>query len=218
MRIVQLPGVFRPHPDSWALARAVREHGRPHGARVLDLCTGSGLVAITAALRGAREVVAVDVCRRAVAAAAMNARLNGVRVAARRGDLFAPVDGRRFDLVVSNPPYVPCEDPELPTRGPQRAWDGGLDGRLLLDRICAGVADHLAPGGTVLLAHSSLNGVEATVERLADAGLEADVVTRRREPFGPVFASRAAWLEERGVLEAGVREEDVVVVRGRAAA
>jgi SAM-dependent methyltransferase len=91
--------------------------GRP-GARVLDVCTGSGVVALGAALGGAAEVTAVDVSRRAVLTVRLNAALNGVGVGALRGSLFAPVAGRRFDLISSNPPYLPTAGPDLPTSGP----------------------------------------------------------------------------------------------------
>src|SRR5215211_565792 len=136
MRLMTLPGVFRPRPDSWMLARRVADTVRP-GMSVLDVCTGSGVLAVAAARAGAGAVTAVDVSRRAVATVRINARLNGVRVRALRGDLFAPVAGERFDVIVSNPPYLPSEDDQLPRHGPQRAWEGGTDGRLLLDRICA---------------------------------------------------------------------------------
>src|SRR3954449_2375370 len=149
MRIVTLPGVFRPRPDSWMLARHLCAQLRP-GARVLDLCTGSGAIAVAAAQCGAGAVTAIDVSRRSVATVRINARLNGVRVRAERGDLFAPVAGERFDWIVSNPPYMPADDDDLPTRGPARALDAGTDGRVLLDRICGQAADHLNPGGSVL--------------------------------------------------------------------
>src|SRR3954447_22936885 len=97
MRIVTLPGVFRPRPDSWMLARHLCAQIRP-GASVLDLCTGSGAIAVAAARHGgAANVTAIDVSRRSVATVRINARLNGVRVRALRGDLFAPVAGERFD-------------------------------------------------------------------------------------------------------------------------
>ena len=101
-----------------------REPLRP-GAVGLDLCTGSGVLAIAAARHGCRHVAAVDISRRAVAAAWCNARLNGVSVQSVRGDLFEPVRGRRFDLIVSNPPYVPTPAGEIPRRGLARAWEGG---------------------------------------------------------------------------------------------
>jgi ribosomal protein L11 methylase PrmA len=81
------------------LARALRAERLPAGARVLDVCTGSGLLAVTAALGGA-QATAVDLSRRAVLCADLNARLNGVRLRALRGDLFAPVRDERFDAIV----------------------------------------------------------------------------------------------------------------------
>src|ERR671926_83539 len=101
LRLVTLPGVFRPISDSEFLADVLREQTLPPRASVLDLCTGSGILAVTAALRGARDVTAVDVSRRAVLTARLNARLNGARVRAVRGDLYAPLRGHRFDAIVS---------------------------------------------------------------------------------------------------------------------
>jgi len=213
MRLVTLPGVFRPRSDSWMLARHLCAQIRP-GASVLDLCTGSGAIAVAAAMAGAGPVTAVDVSRRAVATAQLNARLNGVRVRGRRGRLFQPVAGERFDAIASNPPYLPAEDDELPARGPQRATDGGRDGRVLLDAICAQAPAHLAPGGAVLLVHSSVIGVERTADLLERAGLRVDVLERHHGPLGPLLTERAELLEARGMLAPGVREEDVVVVRG----
>jgi release factor glutamine methyltransferase len=215
MRIVTLPGVFRPVSDAWMLARALREQGLEPGARVLDVFTGSGVLAVAAAQLGAGEVVAVDVSRRAVLTARLNARLNGVRVDARRGDLFAPVAGERFDAIVANPPYLPAEDDALPGRGPERAWEGGRDGRALLDPLCDGAPGHLRPNGVVLVVHSALCGVEETLGRLRAGGLEAEEVARHHGPLGPLLAARAEMLEARGLLRPGQREEDVVVIRGR---
>jgi release factor glutamine methyltransferase len=198
------------------LAEALRESTLPPRASVLELCTGSGAVAIAAAQRGAREVVAVDVSRRSVVAARVNARLNGVHVRAVRGDLFAAVAGRRFDAIVANPPYVPAESAELPSRWPERCWDAGHDGRVLLDRIIEGAPAHLRPGGFVLLVHSSICGTDATLEGLRAGGMRADVVVRRRGPLGPLMSARARTLEQRGLLNGGERQEEVVVVRGRA--
>jgi release factor glutamine methyltransferase len=217
MRVMTLPGVFRPRPDSWMLARHLRAQLRP-GASVLDVCTGSGAIAVAAALGGAGAVTAVDVSRRAVLTARINARLNGVRVRALRGDLFAPVAGERFDFVVSNPPYLPAEGDALPSRGPARAIDAGTDGRVLLDRVCAGAAAHLNPGGCVMLVHSGVIGLEPTVAALEASGLSIDVLERRRGPLGPLLAARAPMLEARGMLAPGEREEEIVVVRGAAAA
>jgi release factor glutamine methyltransferase len=213
MRIVTLPGVFRPISDSHLLAGCLRAE-LASGASVADVCTGSGMLAVAAAVHGAGQVTAVDVSRRAVLSARINARLNGVAVRAIRGDLLDAVPGERFDLIVSNPPYVPAADGK-PPRGRARAWDAGPDGRAFLDRICDATPDHLEPGGAVLLVHSSVCGEDATLERLRGGGLDAEVVARRRGPLGPLMSERAPQLEERGLLAPGVREEELLVVRGR---
>lgn len=161
-------------------------------------------------------MTAVDLSRRAVLAAWLNGRLNGLRVSALRGDLFAPVEGRRFDAIVSNPPYLPSADDELPRRGAARAWDAGRDGRALLDRIIAGAPRFLRPGGLLMLIQSSITGVEPTLERLRACGLrEVDVVLRRRGPLGPLLSARAAELETRGLLRPSEREEELVAIRAR---
>jgi release factor glutamine methyltransferase len=214
LRLVTLPGVFSPRPDTRMLARVLCEPELVRGASVLDVCTGSGALAVAAALAGAREVTAVDLSRRAVATARLNARRNGVRVRALRGDLFGPVAGRRFDVIVSNPPYVPARSPRLPRRGARRAWDAGVDGRALLDRICREAGAHLAPGGRLLVVHSSVADIERTERALRESGLEAGVVARERGALGPLLTARAAMLRERGLLPEGRLEEELAVVRG----
>jgi len=214
VRLFTLPGVFRPRPDSWMLARALAAEKLAPGARVLDVCTGSGVLAITAARRGA-QATAIDISRRAVLCARVNARLNGVRVRTLRGDLLSAVGAARFDAIVSNPPYLPG-DPDLPRRGAERAWEGGHDGRALLDRLCAQAPRHLAPGGVLLVVHSSLCGTDSTLDMLRDRGLQAEVIARHQGSFGPLLRARAAGLEARDVLALGQREEEVVVVRAAA--
>ena len=211
MRRLPFPGVFKPHSDSLMLAAQLRLEPQLSGGSVLDLCTGSGVLAIQAARHGGREVTAVDVSRRAILATRLNARLNGVQVHALRGDLFSPVRARRYDLIVSNPPYLPSIENRLPRRGPARAWEGGSDGRWFLDRICAQAESHMAEHGALLLVHSSLCGEQATVEALARRGLAVDVVARRRGPLGERGRARAQALRARGLL--GEDAEEIVIVR-----
>lgn len=193
----------------------MRERGLASGARVLELFTGSGAIAVAAAREGAREVTAVDVSRRALLSAWVNARRSGARLRLRRGDLFAPVAGERFDLILANPPYVPSPDDVLPRSGAARAWEGGEDGRLLLDRLCAEAPAHLAPGGTLLLVQSSICGEQATLDRLRAGGLQAGRLAAQRGPLGPLMRERAPLLEARGLLEPGQREEELLVLAGR---
>jgi release factor glutamine methyltransferase len=212
VRLIVPPGVFSPPSDAYTLAAVLREHAP--GRDVLDLCTGSGILAVSAGLAGARSVTAVDVSRRAVLAARVNGLLNGVRVRTRRGDLLGAVPGERFDVIVANPPYLPAVTDDEPL-GLDRATEAGPDGRRFVDELIAAAPAHLRPGGVLLVVHSSINGVEASRERLRAVGLEPDVPVRERGPLGPILTARAALLEERGLLAPGEREEEVVVIRGR---
>lgn len=214
LRILTLPGVFSPPSDCRLLAGLIEESGLARGARVLDVFTGSGALAVVAARAGARDVTAIDISRRAVVTVRANAWLNRVRVRALRGDLLAPVAGERFDLIVANPPYLPGQDDTLPARGPARAWEGGRDGRRLVERLCAAAPDHLEADGTLLIVHSSLTGEQATLDSLREAGLRAEVLSRVPGPLGPIAAARAPMFEERGLLAPGERWEDMLVLQG----
>src|SRR5215217_46899 len=216
MRIARVPGVFRPRSDTWLLAAVLRGQPQLRGGTVLDVCTGSGVLAIAAALAGARRVTAVDVSARAVICARVSARLNGVRVEALRGDLLAAVPGRRFDVIVPNPPYLPGEDGELPARGRGRHTEAGASGRALLDRLIDAAPAHLQPGGVLLVTHSSINGEAATLERIRAAGLEPAVAERRSGMLGPLLAARAPELEAKGLLARGERREELLVLAGAA--
>ncbi len=212
MRLLPLPGVFQPPSDARMLARYLAAERLPAGARVLDLCTGSGFLALACALAGASEVTAVDISRRAVAAVTLNAWVNRVRVEALRGDLFAPVAGRRFDLIVSNPPYLPGDIDDLPKRGLARAVEGGRSGRAFIERIAAGAERQLSADGTLLLVYSSVCGEPETLASLRAGGLSPTVVARERGGLGPRLAARADWLRRRALLLDG-DQEDILVVR-----
>jgi release factor glutamine methyltransferase len=211
VRIVVFPGVLRPPSDAALLGGVMARHDLK-GRAVLDLCTGSGILGLTAARLGARAT-AVDLSRRAVTCARLNARLNGLALEVLRGDLFEPVRGRRFDLIVSNPPYIPAPPGNAP-RGEARAWDAGPEGREFLDRICDLAAAHLHPGGRVLLVHSSLARPEATEQRLAAHGLEPAVAATHDGSLGPVALDRLEYLRSIGVADDSLSER-MVVVEGR---
>lgn len=118
-------------------------------ARVLDLGTGCGIQAMHAS-RFAREVVATDISRRALAIARMNVALNRIEnVEFRLGSLFEPVAGERFDAIVSNPPFVIT--PRVPGVPAYEYRDGGLVGDAIVEAVMRGAADHLAPGGIAQL-------------------------------------------------------------------
>ena len=124
---------------------------------VLDLCTGSGCLAILASRRFPNaEIDAVDISKDALAVAARNVADYGLaeRVSLHRGDLFKPLGGRRYDLIISNPPYVDAQGmAELPREcraEPKLAFDGGADGLDIVRRILAEAGRHLTPQGGLL--------------------------------------------------------------------
>lgn len=203
--------VYSPQEDTQLLARALDREHIAEDTAVLDVGTGGGALALAAARRGAR-VTAVDTTYRAVLTARLNARLARLPLEVLHGDLFAPVVGRRFDLIVSNPPYVPAPGAVRRHRAAV-AWDAGTDGRALLNRICHGAGTSLRPGGVLLLVHSALCGVAPTLAGLERSGLEARVTDRWHVPFGPVLRSRLAWLRHRGLVGADEEKEELVIIR-----
>lgn len=211
-------GVYPPQQDSQLLVDTMRRSALVPGGRVLDLCTGSGFVAIAAAELGAASVIAFDICPRAVRCSRGNVVHAGVDVDVREGSWTGAVDCGPFDVIVSNPPYVPTppngDTKVIPhTAGPSRAWNAGVDGRMVLNPLCEAASGLLADGGSMLLVQSEFAGVQRSLVTLRSTGLEAEVVASQLIPFGPVLTARAGWLEETGRIRRGCREELLVVIR-----
>ncbi len=176
----------------WALALLPADAPR----RVLDLGTGSGAIALAIAhQRPLAQVLAVDASADALAVAAANARRLKLPVEFHQGHWFGPVAGQRFDLIVSNPPYIAEGDVHLPALAhePRAALVSGADGLDDIRAIVAGAAAHLAPGGWLLLEHGHDQGpavrallVAAGFDAVAtEADLEGrDRVARGRLPGG----------------------------------
>lgn len=189
------PGALIPRNDTETLCEQAlaRMQGRE---RVLDLCTGTGALAIAIALQfpGA-QVTAADISADALAVARQNIADTGARVTLRQGDLFAAAAGERFDIIVSNPPYITAEEmadlqPEV-RREPALALYGGLDGLDFYRRIAREAPDYLSPGGWLLLEIGSVQA-EAVSALLAERfealavypdmqGLPRTVAARLRE-------------------------------------
>lgn len=124
--------------------------------KVLDLCTGSGCIGISiATLVPGAQVTLADISTAALEVAKKNAHELNCEVTLKHGDLFRAVGREKFDLIASNPPYIPSgELSELQTEvqhEPMLALDGGMDGLDIYRRITAEVAEHLLPGGRIYL-------------------------------------------------------------------
>nr|WP_242588478.1 peptide chain release factor N(5)-glutamine methyltransferase [Corallococcus macrosporus] len=189
--------VLIPRPETELLVEAVLHSVPKDGpSRVLDVCTGSGCIAISiAAERPQATVLATDLSKDACALARENAQALGVaeRVSVLEGDLFAPLPpGETFRVVVSNPPYIDSGDiaglsPEV-RREPRLALDGGPDGLAALRRVIQGARRVLEPGGLLALEMGETQG-SAVLELLraagyADARVEKDLERRERMAFG----------------------------------
>ena len=215
---LDIDGVYPPQHDSQLLIDMLEKTELAQGRRVLDLCTGSGVVAIAAADFGAASVTAFDICPHAVHRSRGNAVQAGVAIDVLEGSCSGALDYAPFDVIVSNPPYVPTPpagDTEVipMTAGPAWAWNAGVDGRMVLDPLCESAAGLLAPGGSMLLVQSTLSGVEKSVNALRATGLDAEVIASQLVPFGPVLSARVGWLEVNGMIEKRCRMEELVVIR-----
>lgn len=210
MWLFRPPGVYRPQEDTRLLADTLRLASVPAGGRVLDVGTGTGVLALIAARGGAGHVVAVDICGRAVFAARVNAWLRRQPIQVRRSDLLDAVAGEEFDVIVANPPYVHADQP--PRTQAARTWNGGIAGRQVLDSLCSSAPSLLTPGGVLFVVQSALCGIQNTVDHLRLQGMKARVVARRQEAFGRLMHARAVRLEDLGLIGPSQRYEDLVVI------
>lgn len=186
------PDVLVPRPETELLVEWALEvlAGRPDPA-VLDLGTGSGAIAIAIAHeRPDAKVTAVDISEPALAVARGNAgRLALANLQFVAGNWFEPVATARFDVIVSNPPYVAAGDPALAALAhePRVALVAGDDGLRALEAICAGAGSRLASGGCLLVEHGATQGaqIRARMAQWGFAGIES-----RRDLAGHERATR----------------------------
>ena len=158
MRVDQRVLVPRPDTEVLVDVALARTSERDMYGRALDLCTGSGCVAVALGLRRKTwKITGTDVSEAALEVARTNAVRLGVARNVRfvHGDLYQPFQAnQRFELIVSNPPYIPSAEiaelmPEVRDFEPRLALDGGADGYRVLARVVADAAQHLTPGGVL---------------------------------------------------------------------
>ncbi len=171
-------GVLIPRPDTETLVLKSLEVAKTIDApRVLELCTGSACIAVAIAKNCPKASVStVEIDSAVCEYARRNIAKHGVqeRVELLHGDLFAPVAGREFDIIVSNPPYVPDAeiatlDPDVRMHEPELALKGGADGLDIVRRIVIAAAKHLVASGALLIEISS-EQAEAVVALIAEQG------------------------------------------------
>ena len=164
--------VYVPAEDSYLLADnlLIKE-----GQSVLELGTGSGIVAMYAS-KLTDEITVTDINFDACRLAEKNFRENGIEnIEILFGNMFEPVKNRKFDVILFNTPYLPTEDGEVLEDTINYAFDGGLNGRKVIDVFLNEVGNHLNEGGIVQLIQSSLSGNEETLDMLDKSGFIAEI-------------------------------------------
>lgn len=169
--------VYHPAEDSFMLADAA---ARLHGD-VLEMGCGSGIASLAAARAGCR-VLGADINQEAVACATENAVRNKIAGATFiRSDLFSAIpSSKNFDAILFNPPYLPTGKKERLRGGINSAFDGGKDGRAVLDRFLSHFDRYLKPGGALLLVQSTLNNAERTEAALLQLGYMVETVAEEK--------------------------------------
>lgn len=164
--------VYVPAEDSYLLADNLEIKS---GQSVLEIGTGSGIVAMYAS-RLTDRITVTDINFDACELARKNFEDNNIEnIEILFGNLFEPVENRKFDVILFNTPYLPTEDGDVIDDTLNYAFDGGLNGRKVIDLFLDEVGNHLNDGGIVQLIQSSLSGNDETLEKLDRLGFIAEI-------------------------------------------
>ncbi|OQD59468.1 putative methyltransferase [Methanobrevibacter arboriphilus JCM 13429 = DSM 1125] len=173
--------VYEPSDDSFLLIDNLNINP---GEKVLEIGTGSGIVAMYAS-KVADEVVATDINFNAIEIAEKNFLLNNIdNINILFGDLFEPLKSEgfneKFDVILFNTPYLPTENDEVLEDDLNYAFDGGLDGRKIIDPFLNQVKNHLNKNGRVQLIQSSLSNIEQTLLKLEELGFLVEITASEK--------------------------------------
>jgi release factor glutamine methyltransferase len=164
--------VYVPSDDTFLLAENLNIS---YGDNVLEIGTGTGLVAMYAS-KLTNKVTATDINYNALELAEKNITNNNIKnIELLFGDLFEPVKNRKFDLIIFNTPYLPTSEEETLDNALNFAFDGGPDGRKVIDVFLNQVKNYLNPKGKVQLIQSSLSNIEKTIKKLNQNGFIAEI-------------------------------------------
>ncbi len=172
--------VYVPAEDSYLLAENLEVE---NGKSVLEIGTGSWIVAMYAS-KLTDKVTATDINFDAIQLAESNFKANNIdNVELLFGNLFEPVKDRKFDVILFNTPYLPTEEGEVIEDNLNYAFDGGLNGRKVIDLFLNEVKNHLNDGGIVQLIQSSLSDNDETLNKLDELGFIAEITKKEHYFF-----------------------------------
>ena len=184
--------VYEPSDDSFLLAENLIIN---NGEKVLEIGTGSGIIAMYAS-KMTNKVVATDINFNAIELAEKNFLSNGIEnIQLFFGNLFEPVKSQKFDVILFNLPYLPTEKCEILEGDLNCAFDGGLNGRTVIDKFLNEVKNHLNHGGRVQLIQSSLSNIEETLSKLNDLGFKTEITATEKFFFEEIVLI-TGFLEE----------------------
>lgn len=164
--------VYIPAEDSFLLAENLAI--RP-GDSVLEIGTGTGIVAMYAS-RITDKITVTDINFDAVELAEHNFKKNGIEnIEILFGNLFEPLKNRKFDVILFNTPYLPTENGDVIDDNLNYAFDGGLNGRKVIDKFLDEVKNYLNEKGIVQIIQSSLSGNEETLKKLDELGFISEI-------------------------------------------
>ena len=180
--------VYIPSDDTFLLAENLEIK---EGQSVLEIGTGSGLVSMYASLLS-DDVTATDINYNALELAEKNFKLNNINtIKLEFGDLFEPVKDKKFDVILFNTPYLPTDSDDIINDDLNYAFDGGLDGRKVIDRFINDVSNHLNDKGIVQIIQSSLSDNDRTLDMFDRNGFVAEIAESEKFFFEEIVLINA---------------------------
>lgn len=180
--------VYIPSDDTFLLAENLEIK---EGQSVLEIGTGSGLVSMYASLLS-DDVTATDINYNALELAEKNFKLNNINtIRLEFGDLFEPVKNEKFDVILFNTPYLPTDSDDIINDDLNYAFDGGLDGRKVIDRFINQVSNHLNDKGIVQIIQSSLSDNDRTLDMFDRNGFVAEIAESEKFFFEEIVLINA---------------------------
>ncbi|MCQ2738264.1 MAG: class I SAM-dependent methyltransferase [archaeon] len=180
--------VYIPSDDTFLLAENLEIK---EGQSVLEIGTGSGLVSMYASLL-TDNITATDINFNALELAEKNFKLNNINtIKLEFGDLFEPIKNEKFDVILFNTPYLPTDSEDIINDDLNYAFDGGLNGRNVIERFLNEAPNHLNDKGIIQMIQSSLSDTEKTLDMLDNLGFIAEVAKSERFFFEEIVLINA---------------------------